>query len=317
MRTIKHLSIALAVISILFTGCKKDENRTLVTSPEALKSAKTTAQLLAFRSNLKLKSGTSLPTDSATWYLEGLLNYENANNNHQFGGLTFYYDTLVLNTSGSSLTFTELNEAYTYFTNKLSAIVQSQNIPDFAFDAVDIAIPTTGFKSGETLLTMVVGGGPNTVGFYTAFGPTDYWIWGMQGGKCGAYTGQGGLSDAAQELNYRFTHPWAAPAGYITGLSPVFTDGTEFPDPANPGPYCDYKIFYFDAGNTGIWPCLGPAELNYYLSTMPYIINAKKPSGKTFVYSTATAMLILDGTSKYWYSYALYYGYLTINDPNN
>ena len=302
------------MVSILMTGCKKDETQYQQEKSDAIKSKKTTEQLLAFREKLKLKNGASLPIDSANWYLEGLLNYEQANNNHQFDGLQFFYDTLLMYTSGSELTMTELNEAHSYFTNKLTEIAQAQNITDFAFDAVDLSIITSGLKNGETQLIMVVGGGSNTVGYYTAFGPTDYWIWGMQGGKCGGFTG-GGLSDAAQELNYKFGHPLAVPAGYLTGLFYVFADGTEFPDVANPGPYCDYKIFYFNAGNTGIWPCLDPIELNYYLSKMPEIIAAKKPAGKTFAYANAYSRFYPNGNNVYYHEYRLWYGDFTINDP--
>lgn len=318
MKTIKLLTIALLMATLAMTGCKKDETRNQQEKSEASLSKKTTEQLLAFREQLKLKNGASLPIDSANWYLEGLLNYEQANNNHQFDGLQFFYDTLVMYTSGAELSIADLNEAHTYFSNKLTEIAQAQNITDFAFDAVDISIATNGLKSGETQLTMVVGGGSNTIGYYTAFGLTDYWTWGMQGGKCGTFAGQGGLSDAAQELNYKFNHPLVVPGpGYYTDVLPVYADGTEFPDPNNPGPYCDYKIFWFDASNTGIWPCLGPDELNYYLSTMPYIINAKRPVGKSYVNVNVTAMLILNGDNKYWHSYALSYGYFHQNDPNN
>lgn len=314
MQTIKLLTFALLIVAFAMTGCKKDDTQNLKNKSDALVSKKTTDQLLAFREQLKLKNGASLSVDSATWYLEGLLNYENANNNHQFDGLQFLYDTLVMYTSSTELSMTELNEAHTYLTIKLAEIAQAQNITDFAFDAVDISITTSGLKNGETQLTMVVGGGSNTVGYYIAFGPTDHWIWGMQGGKCGGNTG-GGLSDAAQELNYKFGHPLAVPAGYFTGLFYVFADGTEFPDAANPGPYCDYKIFYFNAGNTGIWPCLNPTELNYYLAKMPEIIAAKKPAGKTFAYANANSRFYPNGNNVYYHEYKLWYGDFTINDP--
>jgi hypothetical protein len=318
MRKLKQLTLALLLVTIAFAGCKKDETQNSVKQPDAQLSKKTTMQLLAFREQLKLKSGNSLPVDSANWYLEGLLNYEQANNNHQFDGLQFFYDTLVMYTSGAELTMNDLNAAHTYFSNKLAEITQAQNITDFAFDAVDISVVTSGLKNGETQLTMIVGGGSNTVGYYTAFGSTDYWTWGMQGGKCGAYAGQGGISDAAQELNYKFNHPLAVPGpGYYTEVIPAYADGTEFPDLANPGPYCDYKIFWFNAGNTGIWPCLAPDELNYYLSTMPYIINAKRPVGKSYVNVNVIAFFPPNYTNVYSHLYILNYGYFHPNEPNN
>lgn len=317
MSTIKQLSLSLLIVLMVITSCKKEDVKNQSDLSDKQKMDNTTSRLLAFSEQLKLKSGASLPFDSANWYLEGLLNYEQANNNHQFDGLQFFYDTLVMYTSGAELTMTELNDAHTYFTNKLAEIAQAQNITDFAFDAVDITISTSGFKNGETQLAMVVGGGSNTVGIYTAFGTTDHWIWGMQGGKCDGYTG-GGFSDAAQQLNYKFNHPLAVPGpGYYTEVLPVYADGTEFPDLANPGPYCDYKIFWFNAGTTGIWPCLAPDELNYYLSTMPFIINAKRPFGKSYVNVNVIAFFPPNYTNVYSHLYILYYGYFHPNDPNS
>jgi hypothetical protein len=272
-------------------------------------SGKTTKQLLAFRDQLKLKNSSSLPVDSATWYLEGLLNLEKANNNHQFDGLTFYYDTLVMYTAGSTLTMAELNEAYGYFTNKLNALAQSQSIPDFAFNAVDITIRTSGLKNGETELVIGAGWGSNTVGNYAAFGPTDYWKWGMGGGKCDSYTGQGGTSDAAQQLNYKFNHPIALPEpGYYTDVVSEVVWGGSFPDVNNPGPYCDCKVFYYDATNTGIWPCLAPDELNYYLSVFPSIVSAKNLENKSYVDVYVQAVFFPNGQSEYFHRYTLRYG---------
>lgn len=315
MQTIKLLTFTLLIVAFAMTSCKKDDTQNQKNKSDALVSKKTTDQLLAFREQLKLKNGAALPTDSANWYLEGLLNYEKANNNHQFDGLQFFYDTLVMYNSGSTLSFTELNEAYVHFSNKLDEIAQSQNIPDFAFDAIDVSITNSGLKNGETKLAMAVGGGPNTVGNYVAFGVTDHWIWGMQGGKCDGYPG-GGLSDAAQQLNYKFGHPLAVlVSGYFTDIVTVNAEGDEFYDPANPGPYCDYKMFFFVAGSSGIWPCLGPDELNYYLSTMPFIINAKKPEGKTFINVNVSSIYIPSGTIIYWHGYSLHYGYFHVYDP--
>lgn len=317
MSTIKQLSLSLLIVLMVITSCKKEDVKNQSDLSDKQKMDNTTSRLLAFSEQLKLKSGASLPFDSANWYLEGLLNYEQANNNHQFDGLQFFYDTLVMYTSGAELTMTELNDAHAYFTNKLAEIAQAQNITNFAFDAVDITISTSGFKNGETQLAMVVGGGSNTVGIYTAFGTTDHWIWGMQGGKCDGYTG-GGFSDAAQQLNYKFNHPLAVPGpGYYTDIEIVYAEGDDFYDPNNPGPYCNYKIFFFYAGTSGIWPCLSPNELNYYLSTMPFIINASRPEGKSYISVNVTSVFIPSGPAIYWHSYALNFGYFHPNDPNN
>lgn len=289
-----------------------------MSNPDAQMSAKITNQLLSFSSHLKMKSGGIMQLDSATWYLEGLLNLEKANNNHQFEGLNFFYDTIVMYTSGNSLTMDELNTIYTYLNSKLDLIIQTQNGVNFAFDAIDISYTNEGLKNGEILLLMGVGGGPNTIGNYVAFGSTDYWVWGLQGGKCGAYAGQGGLSDAAQQLNYKFNHSLAIyEPGFFTDIEHRYAYGDEYPDSNNPGPYCDYKIFMFDSGNTGIWPCLSPTELNFYLSTLPFIINDKRPEGKSYINVSVTAYFAANYTNIYSHVYYLQYGIFNPSGLNN
>ena len=294
---------------LVVTSCKKDENQNLAATTDAQAGTKTTKQLLAFRDNLKLKSSGSLPTDSATWYLEGLLNYENANNDHQFDGLEFFKDSIIITTLGNSLSLNELNEAYLRFTNKLNLISQTKNDSNFTFDAISLTYEPSGLKNGEAKFAMVVSGGLNIVGAYLAFGPTDYWVWGLSLGKCGPYSG--GTSNAALELEYRFNHPVIgipSESGYYTEVETVYASGQEYPDPNNPGPYCDYKIFYFDAGNTGIWPCISPTELNYYLSTFSYVMNDKKPPLKTFINVSVDALFFPNYTNIYFYYYNLHYG---------
>ena len=309
MKTIKLLTLGIVLLTITLNGCKKDEQKSPANNSGAQASSKITKQLLDFRDNLKLKSGGSLPADSATWYLEGLLNYENANNNHQFNGIEFISDTLTIYASGSSLTNTELNEAYIKFTQKLNLFAQSKNASNFSFDAISIAVTPVLLKNGETNLIMNAGGGLNSIGIYMAFGLTDYWVWGNGGGKCGSFSG--GSSDAAQELAYRFNHPIAgipAGSGFFTDLESKFADGWEYPDLNNPGPYCDSKIFNFDAGNTGIVPCLSPTELNFYLSTFPFIVNDKKPPLKTFIDVSVTSYFPPNYTNIYSHLYKLNYG---------
>jgi len=315
MRNIKHLTLVLLIVTLTFGGCKKDGKINPVNKPGTQLQSKTTKQLLSFREHLKMKSGEALPVDSATWYLEGLLNLENANNNHQFDGLEFYHDTLIVNTAGNSLSAAELNGAYEHFTEEINLIAQAQNISNFEFDAIDISLTKNELQTNEIQIAMAIAGGPNTttiINNYVPFGVTDFWSWGFGYGKCGDYGGQGGASDAAQQLNYKFNHPIAlGRPGYYTDIVAVYAIGDEYLDASNPGPYCDYKIFFYDATYTGIWPCLAPNELNYYLSTLPYIINDKKPeepAGLSYKNVSVQAVFYPDGTSVYFHYYTLNYG---------
>ena len=71
----KYLTLSLVLITLGITGCKKDDIQNSDSKTDVKASLKTTQQLLSFREQMNLKSSSSLPADSATWYLEGLLNF--------------------------------------------------------------------------------------------------------------------------------------------------------------------------------------------------------------------------------------------------
>lgn len=70
-------------------SCKKELVRQS-TDDASNQTNQITAKLLAFKANLQLKSNSSIAVDSAEWYLEGLLNFEKANNYHAFGDLELF-----------------------------------------------------------------------------------------------------------------------------------------------------------------------------------------------------------------------------------
>lgn len=284
---IKYLFLIGMFLTTTFTilSCSKETD---ITDKQTCKTypSKSTELILNFKQKLKQKSTTTLTNDSAIWFLEGLLNYENANNSHNLGDLEFFNDTLILSTSGSGVNIEDLNAAYTYFTQELNQISQQQNNPDFKFDLVNMEILPLNLKNGETKITMNASGGQNLVGVYLAFGATDYWRWGWDLGICeGGHIG----TDAADLLELRFNNPAAGVnplPGYFTAVETRvawFWD-TQWYDPNYTLGWMPYMLFYASGSgsNPSVEPCLTPADLNYYLSKFDYIKNAKKPVAKTF-----------------------------------
>lgn len=283
--------------------------------------SKTTELILNFKQKLNQKSTATLTNDSATWFLEGLLNCENANNFHNLGDLEFFNDTLILSTSGSGIDIEDLNTAYIYFTQELNQISQQQNNPEFKFDLVNMEILPSNLKNGETKITMNASGGQNLVGVYLAFGAEDYWRWGWDLGICeGGHIG----TDAADMLELRFNNPAVGaitPSGYFTAVEKRvawFMD-TQWYDPNYTLGWDSQKLFSASGSgsNPNPEPCLSPDDLNYYLSKFDEIKNTLKPANKQFVnvdvkedfYPTLT-------TWSRAHDYYIYFGTFNLGNPN-
>ncbi len=111
----KKMFIFIAIVGLVFVSCKKESNLALENSP----NNQTTQKLIDFKNKLNSKDGGSLCIESATWHLEGLLNYENANNDHKMNNLSFNYDTLQFNYLANELTYPEMEVIYKALKNKL------------------------------------------------------------------------------------------------------------------------------------------------------------------------------------------------------
>ncbi len=314
MYRFRQLTLALALITLGIVGCKKEEAQKPDNNTDIKASKKTTQQLLSFREQLNLKTGRSIPTDSATWYLEGLLNFENANNDHKIFDLTFNHDSLVLYTAGSTISMEELNIAYNYFSDKLNQISLAYNDTAYKFDLIDIRINYSGLKSGETIITMVAPSGYHLIGNYIAFETYDYWFWGGNLGKCGDYIGNNVGTDAADKLQARFNNPINPyEPGYFTSIEEkqAWPYETVYSDPNYPGSWYPAMIFWASGlgSSPPSEPCLSPLELNYYLSKFDFIKNYNKPPGKVFKNVEVKDTFGL--STQYWeriHYYTLFYG---------
>lgn len=310
----------LLIATIALSSCSKETDPSNKHT-ELNKPSKTTKLILDFKEKLNLKSIATLENDSATWYLEGLLNFENANNTHNLGYLEFFNDTLVLSTSGTSIDMDDLNTAYAYFTQKLNQISQQQNNPDFKFDLVNLEILTSNLKNGETKITMNASGGQNLVGVYLAFGDTDYWRWGWDLGICeGGHIG----TDAADMLELRFNNPAAGVnplPGYFTEVETrvAWFSATQWYDPNYTLGWMPQKLFYANGtgNNPNPEPCLSPNDLNYYLSKFDEIKNSLKPVNKQFKnVEVEEDFYTSTGTWSRGHDYYLNFGKFNLNNSN-
>jgi len=319
MKKIQYFFVLLLMGTITVISCQK-EKAEVKDEQNNTEVSKITRQLQAFKQNLQLKSDETMTADSAEWYLEGLLNYEKANNTHDFGDVDFYHNTLLISVNNGEINLSDLNAIYTTINNWAQQLQQYSGNPNFAFDVVDLSLQPTGLKSGTENMQVTLSGGILGTGLnYAPFGLTDYWYWGYGLGKCDNFSGYLG-QDATTQLQYKFRHPIAVPApGYfvsVVQIDVVPGFDPEFDDPEH-APYDGYMIYCQSGTNNEFDQCLSPDDLNYYLSKFDFIRNTKTPPFKQ--YKTVEVIYTLIPQIPDWthlHIYHLYYG-VKIDNPGN
>jgi hypothetical protein len=191
-----------------------------------------------------------------------------------------------------------------------------QTDTSYKINVIDIETRETNLKDGTISLVMSLSGGFGIInGNYFPFGSTDWWYWGGDAGKCGDYQGQSVGLDATDILEYKFNHPSiVSEPGYFTSVTLEQAFPWDYYASNNPGPYCDFMMFYFSSLTSIPEPCLSPEELNFYLSTFDYIKDDKEPEGKTFCNVDVSFDVVVNMTPyNGFHKYDLYYGYFIPN----
>lgn len=308
-----QIFISLMVFTFFFS-CKKDSINTEKVNESPCNVERL---ILDFKAKLDatLKDGTTYAADSAVWYVEALLNYEMANNAHNFAELKFYRDSILLNGANGEFAIEELNAAYSYFNSLIAGILEQSEYPSLQIDFVNISLKETGLKTFSNALEITVCTGISTPINYALFDEDEDWYWGNNLGACGDNQSPA-ATDAADELEYKFNRPLSVgPSGYFTSIESIEVDGDAYDDENNPGPWCNAMIFTYQPGfEPPDDPCLESEELNYYLSKFDYIVNDNKPSGKVFKSVDVFEDLLPNmGFPNYWHKYELFYGVLSEN----
>jgi hypothetical protein len=327
MKTGKLLFLVMGIFFLLqIVSCKKDRV-TSDTTKQTIDGKRITNLLLNFRSRLSLKSDGNMQVDSAKWYVEGLLNFEDANNYHDFFVTKFTEDSVVISYTNGVIPYNLISQAYNYFSQKLQAFVVSQTDTSFQINSVYVSIKgDTSQISGDIVLGMVASGG-NRILNYTPFISPESWYWEPQP----SYSVDGGRCDpnapviyntAAGQLQWRFNHPiYSRPNGYFINEEEVDMFGQlnpSLPGYPNPGPWCQCMIFW-SIGAPSQQPCLGTDELNYYLECYDYLVGIHRPATKE-VSNIYVCGIGCPGGGPYnyakYYEYRVFYGnYIPYNDP--
>lgn len=279
MKTIKNKITAIIIIIIVLTSCTKNDDNL----PKIVLQKNVTQKIKDFKANLNLKVDNTISIDSAVWYLEGLLNYENANNEHNFENLFFYRDSISFALSTETISYSKISDFYYYLSDKLNNIIESSNTSLF-YDLIDVNIKQSNINSEYKTLTIVASIGTANEKFrwtanYVPFGSSESLVWGWDPNN----------NDAASKLQYKINnaHKYTV-LGYFTNIVVIQTAFGDFYDPNYPGSWEQSMIFRAQGEGedeyppNNVEPVLNSTELNYYLTKFEYIKNTLKPQGKIF-----------------------------------
>ncbi len=271
--------IVLAVLAVAATSCKKDENEAM--AEKTIKDP-IAAKLLDFKQTIQSenKEVVLYNLEEAEWNLEGLLNLEEANNEHNWYGLEFESRTYEVPVSNGQISSNDLNQAYENFLSEINIILAEDE--NFRGNLVNIEIEENQMKDGTATIGMTYSFGSSVnIYNYIQFGPNEYWSSEFHGGECGSnpITSPNG---APEWLEYKFNRPLSTgQSGYFTDPETVQIMGEESPISTQNPAYPDREhIIYYDLGHP---VCLSPAELNFYLNKFDYIMQLYAPTSKSFI----------------------------------
>ncbi len=270
--------IVLAVLAIAVTSCKKDENEAMA---EKTTKDPIAAKLLDFKQTIQSqnKEVVLYNLEEAEWNLEGLLNLEEANNEHNWYGLEFESRIYEVPVSNGQISSSDLNQAYENFLSEINIILAEDE--NLVSDIVDIEITENQLKDGIAAMNMIFSFG-STVNLYNyvQFGPTEYWVWCENGGPCGSNPSIE-ITGGTDLLQYKFNHPLSTgQSGYYTNVNSTSAYPMDFPSNPNNPAYPDREYIMYQGYS---WSdCLSPAELNFYLNHFDYIKANKVPLNKDY-----------------------------------
>lgn len=293
----KFILYPLLCVILFMISCQKEKSDVSKVNTDQ----NITKKLLDFKNKLGTKNPDIISPDSARWYIEGVLNYENANNDHKITNLSFNYDTIQYNYSIDALDYSQLETIYIALQKEID--YNLKQVPVSLCDMINLKFLP--FDNGINVVLVSTFGSKAPKYLYAQFGSDDYWRWGQNQGKCdGTCVG----SDACDQLQTKLNSPLNKPyiVGYYTSIVCVNENYN-----SHPLPNYQYRMFMASGGGSSVptpGPCISPDQLNFYISNFDYIKDINCPPGKEFKNVNVTEDY---ATSDYWsvaHHYKLYYG---------
>ncbi len=278
------LSFALifAVTTFVFYSCTKDNN-TSVKKPEqqgnlSANDLKVNNLINGFkqkmgylRKNPNLKSGETLPADSALWYLEATINYSHGFPNKYYEEFQIDTTTItVAKNSDGTVDLTELTQKYEEMKAEVATVYNASAYTEKGLALVDLKeISET---DNELVLSVKSTTGkidpdPDT----TKYNYIGDWYYGEDGGYCDVVGGEGDASEQFKKTIDNLIASYGKPNSFFTEIQEVIVQGgnLDFLVTNNePNNHLDYYLYYSIDGTSIPWNedmlCIPDADMHAY-----------------------------------------------------
>lgn len=257
---------SLLMVTVMFS-CKKETeptNQLLEQSAQYSEfELKLARQLQGFKTQLDnpLKTGYTLSSDSARWYLQLLFNVDRAYTEEPHKIVrkdTIYYE---LPLSENRATFTYMNGLYQEMIIDFESL--EQEIDNAGIVPVYGMLNTMNQTQSLLTLRMIFAWGAPYYGNYIPFSEDDDWYYGNMLGRCdGQYQWD---SDAGEELEYKFLNDqlfaYVNAGSWIDFLPHISLFADAFYEP-----FYDEHLIYWEIAPTAPPPCIPHNKMNFYLN---------------------------------------------------
>jgi hypothetical protein len=235
------------------------------------------------------ETGTGTTVNDAIWNIEALVNSRYARANESFAQLASAKSTIIvaLNDDGTidnNALLVAVNQSKQKLTNQYQSFSENEK----HVIAIDIRKKEPQVESATNIILEVEGVyGLRRPLSSLSFGPSDWWHWGFELGRCDVAPPTR-VSDAALQLSLKLNRRAIVEPIYFTDVELREFVGGTFPNPDDMTPDDndrDFLTYFQDRNlpNYNVLACLSPSDMNFYLAGGRTVINLLKPTGKSFI----------------------------------
>ncbi len=344
-RNIIVTGIIAAVIMVMVFACSKENTNDKPAIKHELtayevhitNTLKDFKQKMDFiRANPQLKSGESVPADSAVWLLEATINFSHAFPNEFYS--EFEIDSLTLVVERNADGTVDMNELTSKYDEMKQAVADAYHNSGYEVKGLAVVdLTETMVTVGEIIINVEAVTGNRGVDPGPGFGVDgpfvegDDWWYGEDEGKCDLTVTS---SDAAQKLWIAMNDYIPDPGGnyFFINLFQIERKGgnTNVRRTGDPEPPNNVYDYYLYSASEAIGPvnddmkCLEHTEMNFYFSFLKYLLFTKLPQGMPPGYSIVTVLnmegnwewISLEPPTRHYFHKGLFqYGEKIFGDP--
>jgi hypothetical protein len=245
--------------------------------------------------NPHLKSGESIPADSAVWLLEATINFSHAFPNEFYS--EFEIDSLTLVVERNADGTVDMNELTSKYDEMKQAVADAYHNSGYEVKGLAVVdlTETTVTVSEIIINVQVITGsrgvdpGPGGFGINGPFAEGDDWWYGEEAGNCDENGAEG--SDAAEQLQNEIANEIPDPSGnyFFINITEYIVEGGDQlirrPNDLEDN-HIDYYLYYANSiiGLSSDTSCVEWPEMNLYYSLLKFLIFSYLPSNDPELY---------------------------------